>query len=99
MPRGPGKGNTNNPSGKPKGIKNKRTLEWEQLGEFLTDKGAKRAMTVLESLSDEDYLDQYGKLLNYFKPRMAQSQIEHKGNAFESVNITIEKPKPDGHKG
>ncbi len=93
------KGKSGNKDGRPKGAKSKRTLEWEQLGEFLTDKGAKRAMEVLNNLDDADYLDQYGKLLNYFKPRMAQSQIEHKGNAFDNVNITIEKPKSDGHKG
>ncbi len=73
------KGKSGNKDGRPKGAKSKRTLEWEQLGEFLTDKGAKRAMEVLNNLDDADYLDQYGKLLNYFKPRMAQSKIEHDG--------------------
>ncbi len=75
MARGPGKGNTNNPKGKPKGTKSAKTKQWEALGDFLTDEGANRAMKVLENLSDKDFLDQYGKLLNYFKPKMQNTQL------------------------
>ncbi len=92
-------GKSNNPKGKPKGVKNKRTVEWEQLGGFITDEGAKKVMSYLKTLEGEELFSKYERLLNYFKPRMAQSQIEHKGNAFDNVNITIEKPKSDGHKG
>jgi len=56
-----------------KGVK---TEQWEQLGQFVTESGAARAMQILGTLDDEDYLEQYGKLLNYFKPKMTASTID-----------------------
>ena len=90
MARGPGKGNTNNPDGRPKGSKNARTQQWEKLGEFITERGAARAMQILDEMDDEMYLDQYGRLLNYFKPKLASTQLEAKADI--SINITA----PDG---
>jgi hypothetical protein len=82
------KGETNNPDGRPVGSKNVKTVQWEALGDFLTEKGAKRAMKVLDELDDEAYLDQYGKLLNYFKPKMQSSQID-----ANIGNVTIDPKK------
>ena len=67
----------------------KKTTQWEQLGDFITKAGAIRAMKILGEMSDEDYLDQYGKLLNYFKPRLSSAKIEGKTD----INITVEEPK------
>jgi len=55
------------------GVKNQ---QWDELGDFITAKGAKRAMGILATLNDEDYLDQYGKLLNYFKPRLQATSLD-----------------------
>ena len=63
----------------------KKTTQWEQLGDFITKAGAIRAMKILGEMSDEDYLDQYGKLLAYFKPRLASTQIQAKVDT--SINI------------
>jgi len=60
-----------------------KTKQWEQLGDFLTDAGAKRAMDILNDLPDDEYLDQFGKLLNYFKPRMQSTQLD--ANVTERV--------------
>jgi len=84
------KGHTNNPKGKPVGTKSAKTKQWEQLGDFLTDAGAKRAMEVLNDLSDKDYLEQYGKLLNYFKPRMQSSSIDAKVEPRKITGITFD---------
>ena len=56
--------------------KGKKTLEWEQLGDFLTEAGAKRAMKHLMTLDDEEFFRQYEKLLNYFKPKMSAATID-----------------------
>jgi len=73
-------------SGKPK-----RTKQWEQLGEFITQKGAERAMNVLDKLNDADYLEQYGRLLNYFKPRLQSSAVKTEG----TIEIKITEPNAD----
>ncbi len=71
-----------------KGVK---TEQWEALGDFLTEKGARRAMEVLDALDDEAYLEQYGKLLNYFKPKRQATQVEakveteFKGDPFKQI--------------
>ena len=33
-----------------------KTKQWEQLGDFLTDAGAKRAMDILNDLPDDEYV-------------------------------------------
>ena len=90
MARGPGKGNTNNPNGKPKGAKNRRTLEWERLGDFITERGAERAMSILETLDDSDFLDQYHKLLSYFKPKLSSQQIKADVRQHDPIKVVIE---------
>lgn len=81
-------GRTNNKDGRPKGAKSARTIEWEKLGSFITDAGAKRAMRVLNDMDDDTYLDQYGKLLNYFKPKLASTQVQAKAD----INVSIKEP-------
>ncbi len=54
----------------------KKSKQWNQLGDFITAKGAERAMNILNTLDDSDYLDQYGKLLNYFKPRLQATSLD-----------------------
>lgn len=89
------KGMTNNPKGKTPGTKSKRTIEWEKLGEFMTVDGATRAKSYLLGIKDDaEFFERYMDLLNYFKPRMAQSQVEHVGNDFE--NVTVKIVKADG---
>jgi len=40
-------------------------------------------MDILNDLPDDEYLDQFGKLLNYFKPRMQSTQLD--ANVTERV--------------
>lgn len=67
------------------GVKSK---QWKALGDFITQEGAARAMKILNEMPEEQYLEQYGKLLNYFKPRMQSAQVETKGE----ININIVEP-------
>jgi len=70
-------------AGAKRGQTYQKLKQWEQLGDFLTDAGAKRAMDILNDLPDDEYLDQFGKLLNYFKPRMQSTQLD--ANVTERV--------------
>jgi len=71
--------------GRVKGSQNKKQIQWDELGDFMTNKGAERAMKVLSKLDDETYLDQYGKLLNYFKPRHQASTIDANVTAVQPI--------------
>jgi len=69
------KGRTNNPRGRPEGAKGKRTIEWEKLGDFITDEGAERAARIMRECSDEDFMKYYRDVLEYFKPKQQRQEI------------------------
>jgi hypothetical protein len=49
--------------------------------------GAERAMSVLHSMDDEDYLHHYLAMLEYFKPK--QARTVHAGDSEAPVQIII----------
>ena len=88
---------SNNPEGRPAGSKNRRTVEWEQLGGFITEAGAKRVMEYLNAIEDdEEFFNKYERLLNYFKPKMATTQNQHSGDiTFKGFDINIIRQNED----
>ena len=88
------KGQTNNTNGRPVGSKNKRTEQWEQLGESITGQQAEQFNDFLNKLwgsrNDEDKMiasELYLKTLEYFKPKQARNTIV--GDAEAPVQIII----------
>lgn len=88
------KGQTNNSSGRPVGSKNKRTEQWEALGESITGHQAEKFNEFLDKLwgsrNDEDKMiasELYLKTLEYFKPKQARNTIV--GDADAPVQIII----------
>ena len=88
------KGQTNNSSGRPVGSKNKRTEQWEQLGESITGQQAEQFNDFMNKLwgsrNDEDKMiasELYLKTLEYFKPKQARNTIV--GDADAPVQIII----------
>ena len=71
--------------------KHTRTKQWEQLGEFITQSGAERAMSILNKLSDDQFLEQYNKLLNYFKPKISYNINSETKELPESVTFKVKK--------
>ena len=70
--RGPGKGKTNNPAGKPKGSQNRTTKESKELLEQILFGQVDNIRTALESVLDSDpakYLDSCSKLFTYVLPK------------------------------
>jgi len=70
--RGPGKGKTNNPAGKPPGTKNQKTKAWERMAEKMENEHADHVNEYLDTLwkTDKDkFFEAYKSLLNYFKPK------------------------------
>lgn len=54
MARGPGKGNTNNPNGRPKGSPNKTTVDLKEFYQAIMDKNRDRIDAALDKLYQED---------------------------------------------
>ena len=88
------KGQTNNANGRPVGSKNKRTEQWEQLGESITGQQAEKFNAFLDKLwssrDDQDKMiasELYLKTLEYFKPKQARNTIV--GDADAPVQIII----------
>jgi hypothetical protein len=75
-------------TGRPSGSKNERTKQWEDLGEALLTRHAERANRIMETMPDDKFLDNYGKLLEYFKPKQARTEIKQEGTQQVEVIIT-----------
>jgi hypothetical protein len=89
-----------------KGVKEKKTQAWDELGEFFTSEGAGKAMEIInyygeivtkddgskEYRNPDKYLLHYSNLMEYFKPK--QSRVD--------ANLNVESNKiefvlPDGY--
>ena len=82
-----GKFGVGNP-GKPKGARSERVILWEQLKDYVVSEGAERAMQAMQSLDDEQFLEAYMKMLEYFKPK--QARVSHVGEEGASpIQIVI----------
>lgn len=90
MAKGPAKGTTNNPNGRPIGSKNERTAQWEALAESICGKHADCFNQIMEAdfvdamdHEDEDvksaarsrYTANYTKIMEFFKPKQARTTI------------------------
>lgn len=89
------KGQTNNSSGRPVGSKNKRTEQWEALGESITGQQAEKFNDFLDKLwssrNDEDKMiasELYLKTLEYFKPKQARQTIVGEGHSPVQIIIS-----------
>lgn len=71
---------SNNPNGRPKGSKNKKTKEWETLRETLLSQHTERFIHLLDKMDDDQFVRTYLKLLEYFRPKIARIQPENDNN-------------------
>jgi len=72
MAQGPGKGNTNNPNGRPAGVPNKTTKAAKELLEQVLLGQVENIEKALELIKDKDpakYLDACSKLFTYVLPK------------------------------
>ena len=79
---------TNNPNGRPAGSKNVRTVEWEKIKDAFMTVHTERANRVLATMDDEKFLDSYLKLLEYFRPKLARTEVTN--NEAKEIKINVE---------
>lgn len=60
-------------SGKKLGSKDKKTLAWERIGEYLIGEGADRYLQVISKLPDKDFLIEFRAMIEYFRPKLQRS--------------------------
>ena len=73
------KGKSGNDKGKPKGVKAKKTVEWENFGKELTSHGVIRAKKIMDKAKDDQFMDYFFKLIEYFKPKLERTELTGSG--------------------
>ncbi len=67
------------PGGRPVGSKNTKTKQWRNLSKMMLQTGALRLRKIMTEMNDEDFVETYLKLLQYFKPKIQSTKIASKG--------------------
>ncbi len=90
MPRGPGKGNTNNPNGRPAGSQNRTTKESRELLQTILYGQLDNIAAAFEALREEPakYLDACSKLFTYVLPK--KTDITSDDEAIKTTQIIFQ---------
>ena len=80
------KGESGNPGGRAIGSKNKLAAEWEALAEDIIGMHSERFNSVLGGMNDEEFARNYTNILNYFKPRLASTQVKQETELKHSIS-------------
>jgi hypothetical protein len=93
--RGPGKGKTNNPLGKPKGTENRTTKESKEFLKqilFAEFDNIQASLKNARQESDSKYIDLLSKLLQFVLPK----QVENESSGKIDIKVTYDnRRKPD----
>jgi len=84
-------------NGRPSGSKNEKTKQWESLADSITNEQAGKFNEYLNSLWNGNTqqklvaADLYLKMLEYFKPKHARTEIKQEG--VQQVEVVIKRKK------
>ena len=81
------KNKSGNPNGRTKGTKNEKTLQWEELGHSLLTRHSERANSILAQCNDDVFMDNYGKLLEYFMPKLARTETKMQAETETTIRF------------
>jgi len=91
MGKGPGKGNTNNKNGRPKGVPNKTTKEARELLESILFGQLDDIKAAFAKLKAEPakYIDAYSKMFGYVLPKKTDITTDDKP-IQPNLNVTVD---------
>ena len=73
--------------GRPKGSKDKRTVQWQTFSEYCLNGGLERFEQELNSLEGKQFVDAFLNLLEYHKPKLARVDVNNSGETKIKVSI------------
>lgn len=76
--------------GKKLGSVSEKTRHWNELKDFVTEKGAEKYKQEIMSLEGKDFIIAYNNILEYFKPKLARTEIKHEGEINQTIGVEIE---------
>lgn len=79
-----------NPEGRPKGSKNKKTEQWEQFTAWFLTTGMSKLELEMAALEGKEYVATVKDLLEYFKPKLARTELAGDKDAPLQTNVTVE---------
>jgi hypothetical protein len=90
------KGISGNPKGKEVGLKSRKTLEWEALGESIAGKQSGKFNSFLNMLWDSPErkdnvmaAELFLNALEYFKPKQARTEVKQEG--VQTLEVVIKR--------
>ena len=83
MPKGPGKGNTNNPNGRPKGSENKEKKALRELLTMFLEDNYDKFLKELYKLEGKEFSDRFIQLLEYATPKLNRTDLTNDGDKFD----------------
>lgn len=72
---------------KPKGAVSQKTKMWEEMGEFFVTEGAQKYLEYLKDQDPENYMKRFEAMLEYFKPKLARTELTGKDGKDLEVNL------------
>jgi hypothetical protein len=82
MPFEKGKNKT---GGRTKGKSNKKTEQWELLGESIANQHTEKFNSILDKLEGREFINAYLQTLEYFKPKLQRTELA--GDKDNPINI------------
>ena len=73
--------------GKKKGTPNKKTLQWEAIGEALITVHSERFNQILATSDDDNFSKLFLDVMEYFKPKQSRVETEQKGEQVVNINV------------
>ena len=70
-----------------KGVKNKRTEQWETFADYCLNGGLERFERELNTLEGKDYVNSFLSLLEFHKPKLARTEVKNSGQTKITVTI------------
>ena len=72
--------------------------KWDNLAKYVNGDGADRLVKALIGMGDRDFVRNYLKLLEHFKPKLTRSDQSPDEEANRTITIELVQQLPDGEK-